>query len=94
MKLQVDVKLLRYHINTESGQFVTLKDLRNLRAPLHPNETKTEAAIRVLQDFSKDDEGGKLAKALADDGTLEALFLQTSAMVASFHKYPEIVKTT
>ena len=70
---------------------MTLKDLHNLKAALNQHETETEALVNVLQDFLQSNERGRVALVLAEDSTLEALFLQTSAMVDSFSRFPELV---
>ena len=57
---------------------MTLKDLHNLKAALNQHEIETDALVNVLQDFLQSHERGRAACVLAEDSTLEALFLQTS----------------
>ena len=90
-QLRTDVKVLREYLQTKKNKCVTLKDLHNLRAAISPDETEAGALMKVLEDFLQEDEGGRLALVVNEESTLEALFLQTSAMADSFHKFPEII---
>ncbi|XP_035667340.1 uncharacterized protein LOC118410003 isoform X1 [Branchiostoma floridae] len=90
-RLKVDVKRLKDHIHSSSGKLTTLKDLHNLRTSLDPKETEGEAVLRALQDFLNSDKGAKVAVVQKPDKTLDALYIQTSAMASSFQKFPEVI---
>ncbi|XP_019646381.1 PREDICTED: uncharacterized protein LOC109486916 [Branchiostoma belcheri] len=89
-KLRVDVRVLKDHVHKTSGKLTTSKDLHNLRASLQQG-TEADAVIRALEDILHNDKGAKIAVVLDQDQTLEALYLQTSAMVSSFSSFPEIL---